>query len=204
MSLIWDSIHTVIFIYEINKTELAISVSYNQPLWHQFKIGVFLLKHSMKFLQLCAGLDDFQGTHFIMFTSKGHSRQLSLFSKILLEKPAVAQSLKKFTAIYRRFITLLTSSSLVSVLSKINPAHIPCPLSLRFILILSSFECLGLFPSGFPTETLYAPLSHAFYISYPSHLYLVRSTSYEGLPLMSEIKFHSHTQLQAKLYLCIF
>jgi hypothetical protein len=52
-----------------------------------------------------------------------------------------------------------------------TPSH---PMSLRPILILSSYLCLGLlcglFPSGFPTTILYAFLSsHACYIHHPSH-----------------------------------
>ena len=48
------------------------------------------------------------------------------------------------------------------ILSQINPVYAPHPTSLRFILILSSHLRLGLpsclFPSGFPTKTLYKPL----------------------------------------------
>jgi len=48
------------------------------------------------------------------------------------------------------------------VLSQLNPVHAPHPTSWRFILILSSHLRLGLpsglFPSGFPTKTLYTPL----------------------------------------------
>jgi len=50
----------------------------------------------------------------------------------------------------------------VPILSQINPVHVPHPTSWRPILILSSHLCLGLpsglFPSGFPTKTLYTPL----------------------------------------------
>ena len=50
----------------------------------------------------------------------------------------------------------------VPILSQINPVHDPHPTSRWSILILSSHLRLGLpsglFPSGFPTKTLYAPL----------------------------------------------
>ena len=72
---------------------------------------------------------------------------------------------KKFPAFYgtRKFITLLTRArhlSLFSAYSIQSPQ--PLPTSPRSILILSShlrFGLLkGLFPSGFPTKTLYMPL----------------------------------------------
>jgi hypothetical protein len=114
-----------------------------------------------------------------MFTSNEPSRQLTSCSQILLEKPIVALTQEihsNLQVVYYCVHELITGHILRKIL--VNPAHIPCPLSLRLILILS-YVCLGLFPSGFPAETLYAPLSHVFYISYPSHLYLVRSTGYE-------------------------
>jgi len=47
----------------------------------------------------------------------------------------------------------------VRILSQLDPVHTPHPTSWRSILILSSHLCLGLpsfvFPSGFPTKTLY-------------------------------------------------
>ena len=50
----------------------------------------------------------------------------------------------------------------IPILSQIDPLHSPHPTSRRFILILSSHLRLGLpsglFPSGFPTKTLYTPL----------------------------------------------
>ena len=51
------------------------------------------------------------------------------------------------------------------------PSH---PVSLRYILILSSHLCLDfphcLSPSGFPTKTLYALLLSPIYATSPSHL----------------------------------
>jgi hypothetical protein len=50
----------------------------------------------------------------------------------------------------------------VPILSQINPVHAPDHTSWRSILILPSHLRMalpsGLFPSGFPTKTLYAPL----------------------------------------------
>ena len=62
----------------------------------------------------------------------------------------------------------------VSILSQLDPVHTPNPTSWRFILILSSHLRLGLpsdlFPSGFPTKTLYTPLPpHTRHMPRPSH-----------------------------------
>ena len=63
----------------------------------------------------------------------------------------------------------------VSILGQPNPVHIPT--SCRYILILSTYLRLGLpsslFPSGFPTKTLYTPLSSHIRATYPSHLILL-------------------------------
>jgi hypothetical protein len=87
-----------------------------------------------------------------------------------LEKPAVAQLLNDFPTFYgtRRFIIMFKRSCHWSLSSArwIKPmsSH---PISLRYILILSCYLCLGLhsglFPSGLPTKTLYAflPPAHA-------------------------------------------
>jgi hypothetical protein len=86
-------------------------------------------------------------------------------SKVPLEKLTGLQLVKKFPAFYdtRSFITAFTISRHLSLswASRIQSIP-PLPTSWRSITILSSNLCLGLpsdvFPSGFPTKTLYALL----------------------------------------------
>ena len=86
--------------------------------------------------------------------------------RVLLEQLTGLQLVKKFPAFHgtRRFITALTSVRHLS-LSWANPIQsiFPHPTSWRSILILPTHLRLGLpsclFPSGFPTKTLYSPLS---------------------------------------------
>ena len=90
------------------------------------------------------------------------------------------QLVKKIPAFYgtRRFITALTSLHHLSLpwTSPIQSIH-PHPTSWRSILILSTNLRLGLpsglFPSGFPTKTLYTPLSSPIRATYPAHLILL-------------------------------
>ena len=89
---------------------------------------------------------------------------LTPWCRVLLEKLAGLQLVKNFPAFYgtRRFITAFTSFRHPS-LSWASPIQSTCPqpTSWRSILILSTHLRLGLprglFPSGFPTRTLYAP-----------------------------------------------
>ena len=91
---------------------------------------------------------------------------LTPWCRVLLEKLTGLQLVKKFPAFHgiRWFITALTSVGhmFLSWASPIQSIY-PHPTSWRSILILSTHLRLGLpsgfVPSGFPTKTLYTPLS---------------------------------------------
>ena len=90
------------------------------------------------------------------------------------------QLVKKFPAFHRtrRFITALTSVRHLSISwgSPIQSIY-PHPTSWRSILILYTHLRLGLpsglFPSGFPTKTLYTPLSSPICTTCPAHFILL-------------------------------
>ena len=97
------------------------------------------------------------------------THSLTPWCRVLLEKLTGLQLVKKFPAFHgtRRFITALTSVrqlflSWASPIQSIYPHHT----SWRSILILSTHLRLGLpsglFPSGFPTKTLYTPSPHPY------------------------------------------
>ena len=96
---------------------------------------------------------------------------LTPWCRVLLEKLTGLQQVKKFPAFHRtrRFITALTSIRRLS-LSWAHPIQsiYPHPTSWRSILILSTHLRLGLpsglFPSSFPTKTLYTPNCHGYCI----------------------------------------
>ena len=105
---------------------------------------------------------------------------LTPWCRVLLEKLTGLQLVKKFPAFHgtRRFITVLTSVRHLS-LSRANPIQstYPHPTSWRSSLILSTHLRLGLpsglFPSGFPTKTLYTPLSSPIRATCRAHLILL-------------------------------
>ena len=91
---------------------------------------------------------------------------LAPWCRVLLEKLTGLRLVKKFPAFHvtRRFITALTSVRQLS-LSWASPIQsiYTHPTSWRSILIISTHLRLGLpsglLPSGFPTKTLYTPIS---------------------------------------------
>ena len=105
---------------------------------------------------------------------------LTPWCRVLLEKLTGLQLVKKFPAFHgtQRFITALTTVRHLS-LSWASPIQsiYPHPTSCRSILILSTHLRLGLpsvlFPSGFPTKTLYTPLSSPIRATCTAHLILL-------------------------------
>ena len=105
---------------------------------------------------------------------------LTPLSRVILEKLTGFQPFKKFPAFYgtQRFITTFTSFRNLSLSWASSIQSIPPhPTSWRSILILSSHLRLGLpcglFPSGFPTKTLYTPLFSTIGATCPAHLILL-------------------------------
>ena len=100
--------------------------------------------------------------------------------RVLLEKLTGLHLVKKFPAFHgtRRFITALTSVRHLS-LAWARPIQsvYPHPTSWRSILILSTHLRLGLpcglLPAGFPTKSLYTPLSSPIRATCPPHLTLL-------------------------------
>ena len=104
---------------------------------------------------------------------------LTPWCRVLLEKLTGLQLITKFPAFHgtRRFITALTSVRHLS-LSWANPIQsiYPHPTSWRSIIILTTHLRLGLsglLPSGFPSRTLYTPLSSPICATCPAHLILL-------------------------------
>ena len=110
--------------------------------------------------------------------NKLHS--LTPWSRVLLEKITGFKLVKKFPTFYgtRRFITAFTSARHLSLSwARSIQSMPPHPTSWRSILILSSHLRLGLpsgiFPSGFPTKTLYTPLLAHIRATCPAHFILL-------------------------------
>jgi len=117
---------------------------------------------------------------------------LTPWSRVLPEKltgSAASQEISRFFGT-RKFITVLTSARHLS-LSWASSIQLPQPppTSWRSILMLSSHLRLGLpsglFPSGFPTRTLYTPPPYAprappisFFSILPPAQYSVRGTDH--------------------------
>ena len=120
-------------------------------------------------------------THVILVNGRPRATYLRIpSSKVLFEKIAGSQLFRKFPAFYgtRRFITAFTSARHLSLSWATSIQYTPPhPTSWRSILTLSSNLqlCLpsGLFPSGFPTKTLYTSLLSPIRATWPSHLILL-------------------------------
>ena len=108
---------------------------------------------------------NYQPTNETHYTQNTMTYLLTPWCRVLLEMLTGLKLVKKFPAFHgtRRFITALTSVRHLS-LSWASPIQsiYPHPTSWRSILIPSTHLRpglpSGLFPSGFPTKTLYTPL----------------------------------------------
>ena len=105
---------------------------------------------------------------------------LTPWCRVLLEKLTDLQLVKKFPAfLWNPKVPYRTHKRPppVSILGQPIQSTYPHPTSWRSILILSTHLRpglpSGLFPSGFPTKTLHAPLSSPIRATCPAHLILL-------------------------------
>ena len=130
---------------------------------------------------------------------------LTPWCRVLHEKLTGLQPVKKFPAFHgtRRFITALTSVRHLSLFWA-GPIQFtyPHPTSWRSILILSTHLHLGLpsglLPSGFPTTTLYTPLSSHIRATCPAHFILLNFITHTILG--EEYKSFSYFALSCSSY----
>ena len=138
----------------------------------------------------------------------GRTYLLTPWCRVLLEKLTGLQLVKKFPTFHgtRRFITALTSVRHLSLFwaSPIQSIY-PHPTSWRSILILSTHLRLGLpsgfLPSGFPTKTLYTPLSSPIRATCPAHR--TRRTTGEILWLVLNQGGATHFFLYSSSFCCL-
>ena len=103
--------------------------------------------------------------------------------RVLLEKPTIPQLVKKFPAFKdpQSLNRAVTSLPAVPVLGQTNPEDARYPISWRYMWILVSNLRLGLprdlFPSGFCTKTLNAPVFSSMRATHPTHLFLLNMIS---------------------------
>ena len=134
---------------------------------------------------------------------------LTPWCRVLLEKLTVLQLVKKFPAFHgtRMFITALTSVRQLSLFwASLILSIYTHPTSWISILMLSTLLCLGLpsglLTSGFPTKTLYTPLSSTHTRHMPSQSQLVSvnllapNVNYSGrtATLTSKVAFYVFIQ----------
>jgi hypothetical protein len=115
-----------------------------------------------------------------LFTSRSTTYLLTPWCRDLPEQLTGLQLVKKFPAFHGtwRLITALKSVRHLSLFwaSPIQSIY-PHPTSWRSVLILFIHLCLGLpsglYLSGFPTKTLYTPLSSPIRAIWPAHLIIL-------------------------------
>jgi hypothetical protein len=141
-----------------------------KPEYRHQKFGVYVCQMYVIELALFTYLLTYLLPH-----SLTHS--LTPWSRVLLEKLAVSQLIKEFSAFCgaRKFITSARHLSL-SWATSIQSMS-PHPISWRSILIFASHPRLGLpsglFPSSFPTKTLYTSLLSPISSTCPTYLILL-------------------------------